>query len=302
MPKPRPLKHADFVFNPERDATYVHFESAAAHPFDSNAAVLGRRNAWWLGDAALLSYWDVAEAIPRFNAAGMEAELLDAGGLQAYVAWTDSFLIVAFRGTEPDEWADLFDDLQFKQEPWDGPSRHVHSGFKAAIERVWPTMEPMLDALGQTRTVWFSGHSLGGAVATLAGDRYTHTAGVCTLGSPRVGDPAFAAAYDARFGARALRYVADTDIVTHVPPPIIFACQFKHAGALRQVSSAGQIATDPPALAHFFNALIGEPLHVLEVVNGLQNGDLTQPPKFLLDHMPRGYAVDMWNDYEANGD
>src|SRR5688572_16691232 len=123
MPKPRPPKRPEFLFNPERDAAYVHFEDASAHPFDSGAARLGRRNAWWLADSALLSYWDAGEAIRRFRAIGMEAELLEAGGLQSYFAWTDSFLIVAFRGTESDEWSDLFDDVKFRQEPWDGTSK-----------------------------------------------------------------------------------------------------------------------------------------------------------------------------------
>ena len=45
--------------------------------------------------------------------------------------------------------------------------------------------------------------------------RLPATAGVCTMGSPRVGDREFAAAFDVRFGARAARYVNDADIVTH---------------------------------------------------------------------------------------
>jgi len=30
--------------------------------------------------------------------------------------------------------------------------------------------------------------------------------------------------------------------------------------------------------------------------------DLTQPaPEFLLDHMPKAYAIWTWNDYDENG-
>ena len=302
MPKPRPAKRLEFLLNPERDAAYVHFEHAAAHPFDDAAPQLHRRNAWWLADAALLAYWDAAPGITRFAAAGMDAEMLEAGGLQAYFAWTDGRVIVAFRGTEHDEWSDIFDDLKFRQEPWNGSSKLVHCGFKAALERAWPGMAPLLHHLGQSRRVWFSGHSLGGALATLAADRYPDTAGVCTIGSPRVGDAAFASAFNARFTGRALRYVSDTDIVTHIPPPTFLAFTYEHVGALRQIATTGAIGTRPPALEHFFTALIGDPQHMLEVMNGLETGALTQAPKFLLDHMPRGYAVDIWNDYDTNGD
>jgi hypothetical protein len=302
MPKPRPARDLEFVLHPERDSSYVHFENAAAHPFDGGAAGLGRRNAWWLADAALLAYRDVLDAISRFKQAGMQAELIQAGGLQAYVAWGSSFLIVAFRGTESDQWDDIFDDLKFRQEAWGGGAKLVHRGFKDALERVWPGMEPLVEHLGETRSVWFSGHSLGGALAVLAADRYPKTAGVCTIGSPRVGNRAFGAAFDTRFNGRALRYVAATDIVTHVPPETFFNFSYQHVGALRQISEIGAVTRQPPPLEHFVDDLIGEPRHMLEVVDGLQGGTLVHAPKFLLDHMVRGYTVDIWNDYELNGD
>jgi triacylglycerol lipase len=302
MPKPRPARDVDLLLNPERDTAYVHFDNGAAHPFDANRTSVGRRNAWWLADAALLAYWGSPAGILRLRAAGFESELVDAAGAQAYVAWTAAAILVTFRGTEGDQWSDIFDDVQFRQEPWNGTSRMVHRGFKAAHDRLWPALAPLLEHLGGTRRVWFSGHSLGGALATLAADRYTATAGVCTVGSPRVGDVAFAAAFNARFGARALRYVNDSDIVTHVPPPSFFTFRYKHVGERRQIAADGTVSTEPPALVHFFNALIGEPQHMREVMSGLQDGTLTVAPKFVLDHMPRGYAVDIWNDYELHGD
>ena len=87
-----------------------------------------------------------------------------------------------------------------------------------------------------------------------------------------------------------------------MPPPIPFPFPYKHAGTLRQISPQGQISPQPPPLQHFFSDLIGDSHHVLEVVGGLESGALHRPPKFLLDHMPRGYAVDIWNDYARNGD
>ncbi len=51
-------------------------------------------------------------------------------------------------------------------------------------------MEAYLDGLcgDGSRRVWFTGHSLGGALATLAAGRYERAPEVYTFGAPRVGD------------------------------------------------------------------------------------------------------------------
>lgn len=43
------------------------------------------------------------------------------------------------------------------------------------------------------------------------------------------------------------------------------------------------------------------PQVLLETIKGLRSGSLTLAPTFLLDHMPKAYAIWMWNDYEAHG-
>jgi triacylglycerol lipase len=289
-----------FVLHPEQDAQYLHFENAATHPFEAHATRLGRKNAWWLADAALLAYWEPQEAIRRFQAAGLTAEPMEADGLQCYLASTDQFVIVAFRGTEPDDWHDLFDIAQFVPVPWDRPGTNVHAGFKRSLKRVWKQLERRLDMLSASRRVWFAGHSLGGALATLAADRFPASAGICTIGSPLIGDSAFAHGFDARFGSRALRYVNNADIVTHVPPPVPFG--YEHLGGLRHIDPHGGVSTEPPLFDHLFGDLIGAASHVAEVVHDLAQGALHTAPDFLLDHMPRAYTVDIWNDFARNGD
>ena len=298
--KPRPESDIAFVLHPERDTHYVHFENGAAHPFEAHAASLGRKSAWWLADAALLAYWDREQAIPRFDSAGLIAEFIEVAGLECYLASADQFVIVAFRGTELDDWQDLFDNVQFIPVPWDRPGTKVHSGFKQSLERVWTQLQGRLDALSVSRRVWFTGHSLGAALATLAADRFSKSAGICTIASPRVGDSAFARGFDARFGSRALRYVNDTDIVTHVPPPVPFP--YRHLGGLRHIDPDGNVSTEPPPLDSLFADVIGSASHVAEVVRDLETGVLRTAPDFLLDHMPRAYTVDIWNDFARNGD
>ena len=98
--KPRPTPDVRFVFHPEQDAMYVHFEHAD-NTFDSAANRLGRLNAWWLSEAALLAYWKPAEALERFKAAGLQADAMEAGGLDAYVAWTYAFVSSRFAALNP---------------------------------------------------------------------------------------------------------------------------------------------------------------------------------------------------------
>jgi triacylglycerol lipase len=297
--KPRAKPELEFLFHPERDPHYVHFEHAAAHPFDAHAPRLGRKNAWWLADAALLAYWDPAEAIRRFARAGLTAEPIQGGATEGYLAVAPEFVIVAFRGTEADDWHDIFDDLRFFPVAWKQSGAKVHSGFLAAFARVQDDLAARLAKVSPSRPVWFTGHSLGGALATLAADHVEGSQGVCTIGCPRVGDRAFAQAFGARFGPRSLRYVNDADVVTQVPPP--FPLFYEHVGELRQIDPQGDVSTD----AHrrdFFAEVVGRAAHLAELVSALERRILTAAPDALLDHMPRGYAVDIWNDFARHGD
>ncbi len=298
--KPRPIRRIELVFHPERDSDYQHFAEAGNHPFNVSASSLSRRNAWWLADAALLAYWDEAHARSRFGDAGLEAAAFNEAGVDGYVATGDGFAIVTFRGTEPDQSSDIFDDARFALVPWDTSGASVHLGFLGALDRVWPRLAPQLEALAPARRIWFTGHSLGAALATLAAARFDRTAGVCTFGSPRVGNRAFASTFSARFGARAWRYVADSDVVTQVPPPA--PLPYKHVDALRQIDAAGMVSLERPALSQVLKALFGDAQHLRQVLTLLRTGSTTAPPKFLLDHMPAGYAVDIWNDYARHGD
>ena len=295
MKKPAPVYSLGFVFHPERDGHYVHFENAAANPFDPDPNSFPRVNAWWLAEAALLTYWNPADAIPLFQAAGFQCQFITAQGTDCYVATHDRFAIVAFRGTQPHDWNDILADVNVVLVPW--KTGLVHLGFRKAFEAIRPQLDPLVAQALPGRTVWFCGHSLGAALATLAADHYPDTRGVCSLGSPRVGDSTFARAFDARFGGRSLRYVNDHDVVTHVPPPLGYA----HVDVERFIAPDGTISGGKPAVPHFFAELFGKPAALGTMIQGHAK-DLTQPaPEFLLDHMPKAYAFWTWNDYDENG-
>jgi hypothetical protein len=296
MQKPAPRYSSELVFGPERDTTYVHFEKSDEHPFQANPTGFPRVNAWWLADAALLSYWGPAAAAAAFARAGLECEYIEKDSTDCYVAWKDDWLLIAFRGTEPDQWQDILADANIPLVPWQAGK--VHLGFKLALDAIWPSLSAKIQGLSATRTVWFCGHSLGAALATLAADRFDATRGVCTFGSPRVGGPSFAAAFSARLAGKTLRYVNGHDIVTHVPPPVL---AYKHVDDRRVIAPDGTVSSRQPTLAHFFEDLIGRPAQLLEMMDRMKADPSVVGPTFLLDHMPKAYAIWAWNDYDANG-
>jgi hypothetical protein len=305
QPKPRPTLDLDLVLHPQHDTPYVHFEAAADVPFDATATIAHRRNAWWLADAALLTYWDEATVKSRLANAGFTARCLSHEGVQCYVATTTGAALVAFRGTEPDQWPDVLDDIKAVLVPWDRPQTFVHQGFKDSLNRIWSRLQPLL-ADAADRPIWFAGHSLGAALATLAADRWPSSAGVVTIGSPRVGDRAFVAQFDRRFGPRSARYVNNTDIVTHLPPPLPlplpFPPSYDHVEAFRQIASDGTIASVTPRLHHFAEELFGTGGPVADLMTNLRDRPGLRAPRFVLDHMPKSYAVDIWNDFVVHGD
>lgn len=149
-------------------------------------------------------------------------------------------IIVAFRGTvstSVDNWASDLDSykirLSFIDEGIDYtpgfqfPSLFVHEGFLLDFLRHIKSLREAVVELQQRHpdyTISITGHSLGGAMATLgcllfkAGSEYQSEGLRCiTFGSPRVGDQAFASYFDTVI-RESWRYTRDRDPIVHLPP------------------------------------------------------------------------------------
>src|SRR2546427_14734 len=73
MQKQLPPATPDALNPPAKN--YTFFENVAAHPFQPDDTAVNLRNAWWLMDAAMLSYSSQADVEKAFSAAGLGAAL-----------------------------------------------------------------------------------------------------------------------------------------------------------------------------------------------------------------------------------
>lgn len=243
--------------------------------FDSNAKGYDWQNAWWLAELCRLVYRHDTEEDTQPPLPARSAFLAKAGlrqvaffngattSTQAFLVQSDrppTFAALVFRGTEQDP-RDFVSDITFPRVPFDGGSGTVHSGFLQALESVWGPVSKAMSGLGVP--VFYAGHSLGAALATLAAARRPPVA-LYTFGSPLVGDSAFAATLSQ---IPVFRIVDGSDVVTLVPSE---GLGFSHVGEVHRLSRPPR----PSSLRH--------PLDWLRSVLG--------PPPPLADHAPINYV------------
>jgi hypothetical protein len=135
---------------------------------------------------------------------------------QAFVASDDKNVVLAFRGTSAPQ--DFVIDVRARLV--ETPLSAVHAGFGAAIESVWPQVgTEVRKQWSADKTLWVTGHSLGAALAVLAGALMPSDMPVfqiATFGQPRVGDKEFAATFKTR-RLKLYRFVNNNDIVPTIP-------------------------------------------------------------------------------------
>jgi hypothetical protein len=144
-------------------------------------------------------------------------------------------ILVSFRGTinNVQQWASDLDTVYTK---WYGSGK-VHRGFYDRFNEIKsPTLTFLKKAQQQLPDgdIVISGHSMGGAVATLFASYLKDFMKITpdyiyTYGSPRVGDGTFAKYIDKQFGDRIVRVMNEWDMVSDLPPMIL---DYRHTGKL----------------------------------------------------------------------
>ena len=200
---------------------------------------------------------------------------------QAYVAWNNSYGILAFRGTEPDSWKDFLTDARFKLVTWNGKGR-VHRGFAESFEELWSESGLGRFMHADAQRPWIIvGHSMGAGLATLAASRFPGTYSLYTFGSPRTGNREFAQSIT----RPVFRFVNQSDPVVDVPPYVRGLDIFDHCGQLYQITPDMKIENSrtPNILSTRMSlgALLGGGFNGAEWQQALQKG--------IQEHMPQAY-------------
>jgi pimeloyl-ACP methyl ester carboxylesterase len=227
-------------------------------PFHPEATGYDDANAWWLAELSRLVYRSQGRK-PFLDRAGLdEVKPFDVAETECFIvrARDRKWAALVFRGTDSlQNWLQNIDAL-----PIAAPIGRVHEGFSKALDTVWNDVTQVLATLDCP--IFYAGHSLGAALATVAASRRAPRA-TYTYGSPLVGDRAFAGSL-----AHVFRFVHHLDVVTTVPPPPLY----HHAGELHRIGKE-------PSLVDGFLfdalALFRDPEHL---------------PEPLLDHAPINYV------------
>jgi hypothetical protein len=126
----------------------------------------------------------------------------------------DNTLLLAFRGTQPDDVADFATDLTVFPRPWAFGKGNVHAGFAEAYAGIHDAIQTWLATIAVKGQTIVTGHSLGGAIAALAAAVFKPST-LITFGCPRVGDSEFCVSLE---GVNCVQFVNCCDIISRIPP------------------------------------------------------------------------------------
>ncbi len=232
------------------------------------------------------------------------------------VATRDDATFVAFAGTDPLKLQDVITDLNAKV-----TSEGFHQGFAEAAGAVQTRVVDAIKSGGAGKPLFFTGHSMGGALATISAKR-TRDAGLpgtaaYTFGGARAGDQRFFDNYGSDLGRRTFRLVHGTDIVASVPPSLSDGIinraigfldgvrgGFRHVGRLlhcqQRTKFAGPVqdATDGNDPDDFLAAGLGAARDIIMSIPNLQGLAKLDPktldsntalPEQIRDHVPASY-------------
>ena len=245
--------------------------------FDNLATGLSWLNALFLAKAADLAYDDLNQIQNHIiNDLGFfKYKPFDNKDTQAFLCANDEIIIVAFQGTTSiDDW---LTDLKIKLVPSPSKVGCVHLGFNEAIGYVWQDLrQTILDSRSNNQSLWITGHSLGGALATLATDRLTDEGikvnGLYTFGQPRVGDEAFANNFDSEMKKYTFRFAHDQDAVPDVPTT---PQGYRHIGTEYFFDSKGSLYIDEIGLhkaVSYCDDVASQPSGNISEITGEEHG------------------------------
>lgn len=256
------------VFSPGTAKDF--FETDHLRPFEVLASQFSRTNAWWLSELSRLIYVRGDNETDRDHQTACRNHFLHKVGLKERCFYNGKYVQCAVIGREPGSGQEFsvlvfrgtrgkisnwFFNLSATLSPWSAGGL-VHKGFNLLFMEAWEEIETQLTSV--SGPVYYTGHSLGGALAVLAAS-LRKPAAVYTFGSPRMGDGEFVQATE---HLKIYRVVNPRDIVTVVPPI--------------------------PGIEH-----VGEPHYLTCEKAVLSQRSWFEAPGFLADHSPSNYSIQL---------
>lgn len=228
---------------------------------------LSKGNAYWMARIAKAVYLkkgnsdapdeakilqDLKDEDPKFRSVRGETN----NSAQAALIEHDDYFCLAFRGT--DEVADWLDNLNAFQER--ALFGGFHRGFWYSLHDVWTPLFELYQELRRSkrRPLFLTGHSLGGAMATIGAAKLIHEdlpfMSVYTFGQPRAMTLETSRIFNVEAGRRFFRFQNNNDIVTRVPARLM---GYSHVGSFLYISEEQKICDDPGLWFRFLDAIDG---------------------------------------------
>lgn len=196
------------------------------------------RQSLLFAELSQLAYFNPSDITDAVKAFGLQDFcFIEKENAQAYIFSTQSDCVVVFRGTEPTDINDIKADIDAVMVVAETVGK-VHRGFKREVDDLWESVEAKLK--DNTKPLWFTGHSLGGAMATISAGRCilspipSNPEGLFTYGSPRVGNRR----YINFVKMNHYRWVNNNDIVTRMPPRWL---GYTHSGRELYLDAYGRV-------------------------------------------------------------
>jgi len=303
----------DSVMKPQGYPPYFeHPEGEQIEAFDPSKNHFDPSNAWWLSELCRIVYTpDNKEGrkpwkkVIRFDylkdTPFEEIHSIHKTGTHAAIYRChkpdhpdEVYHILCFRGTSsfrqwvlnlsaaPIKWHDKDKTDDNSPTETDHSKPYVHSGFKILFDRIWPLIEPVIAEI--PGPFIYTGHSLGGALATMAAAQKTPDL-LYTFGSPRVGNAAFR---DQLNHPPHFRITNHHDLVTLLPQTVeqLKPFDFHHCGRFVYLDENGGVQHNPSpetlANEHWAPDM---PLTYLK-----RTFNTPHPPECVQDHRPIQYT------------
>lgn len=246
------------------------------------------KNAYALALCSELAYGSEKKISEALSGYGFSVRFIERRDTQAFIAYNESAVVLAFRGTT--NIRDWMTNSDISLISFGQSAGKVHSGFLHALYLVWDDILQVINSVqNNAQPFWITGHSLGGALATLAAARFAFELdkpirGVYTFGQPRTVDREFGRVFDTELKSRFFRFVNNHDIVTRVPTREM---NYSHVGSLRFIDSDGDIHDDTSWWQEFLESVKGTFNQQLDLIpSNLENHKISLYVKKIKSNLP----------------